>query len=138
MRVEIWANCNIRKTHIRIRIKEKNFGLKEKTYQSKIQNQIEKEIPFSLARSLSLSLSIYYIHTRSTLNLSLSLWVFQSLRRSKNSLIHTFAFEIVLAYFDYNFSFFVGCLFQFSSLLVLFLVLFLVWVDLGFNICIQS
>ena len=23
MRVEIWANCNIRKTHIRIRIKNK-------------------------------------------------------------------------------------------------------------------
>ena len=76
MRVEIWANCNIRKTHIRIRIKEKNFGLKEKTYQSKIQNQIEKEIPFSLARSLSLSLSIYiYTHTKHSQSISFSLSV---------------------------------------------------------------
>ena len=46
--------------------KKKNFGLIKKTYQSKIQNQIERESPLSLGHFL-------YIYILSTLNLSLSL-----------------------------------------------------------------
>ena len=60
MRVEIWVDCNIRKTHIRI-------SIKKKTYQSKIQNQIEKEIPLSLARSLYI-----YIYTKHSQSISFS------------------------------------------------------------------
>ena len=50
--------------------KKKKNWIKKKTYQSKIQNQIEKEIPLSLARSLYI-----YIYTKHSKSISISLSV---------------------------------------------------------------
>ena len=61
MRVEIWQIAILERHTLGLgfKKKKKNFGLKKKTYQSKIQNQIERETPLSLGHFLYI-----YIYTK--------------------------------------------------------------------------
>ena len=113
------------KFFIKISIKKKKLRIKKKKNHIKVKSKANRK------RNLSLSLGrCLYIYILSTLDPSFFLFGcsnMRSLHRGKNSLIHVFVYEIVLAYFDYNFSFFIGCLLL-GFFLFLFFFFLCVWI----------